>query len=199
MVRRASGRPSRKDKIENQNHGSAAGKKVSNKILTKNPVTKPGDNPVTKPGDNPVTKPGDNPVTKPGDNPVTKPGDNPVIKPGDNPVTKPGDNPVMKQKHIINIIGNDQKIARFLFHSSLSNGNEYESKPFTKRELSQDLDVKYETLRSSLKRLKKWGFIDEIFSTKGGPGSVSWVRFNPSRYEEMRREYKQVRATRKTR
>ena len=157
MVRRASGRPSRRDKIEKTAQYSVTDKKNISQDPTQNPV----------------------------------------MKPGDNPVMKPGDNPVIKRKHILNIIGNDQKIARYLFHSSLANGTQYESKPFTKRELSQDLDVKYETLRSTLKRLKKWGFIEEIFSTKGGPGSVSWVRFTPTRYEEMRREYKQARVTKK--
>ena len=47
MVRRASGRPSRRDKIEKTAQYSVTDKKNISQDPTQNPVMKPGDNPVT--------------------------------------------------------------------------------------------------------------------------------------------------------
>ncbi|MGK5083520.1 hypothetical protein WDW37_09465 [Bdellovibrionota bacterium FG-1] len=155
-----------------------------------NPVkteAQPGQIPVT----NPVkteAQPGQIPVTQISQKKAKKP--NPVKTEAPtrsrfemNPV-KTEAQPGHKIKDYKTLVGNDRSVMLTLFLDARQHGS-IETSMFSRAALAARLGLSYEAIRSSIKRLVRFGILEKVESSKGGPGAWVLVRFSHRVFQEI--------------
>jgi hypothetical protein len=163
---------------------------VEPEAAPENPVkteAQPGHNPVT----NPVkteAQPGHNPVTGIRQKTSQKP--NPVTTRSPtrsrfevNPV-KTEAQPGHKIRNYKTLVGNDRAVMLTLFLDARQHGA-FETSAFARAHLAGRLGLSYEAIRSCLKRLVRFGILDKVESSKGGPGAWVLVRFSQRIFQEL--------------